>query len=300
MDENNIKEVVNGLSPQAVDELSKLYDDTDTPTGMAFISMLLSLPDADFEIIRPLVQDSFVEAYNDPQVQLQMMQALAQSGISLDDVLNHTDEMFEAIIGEGIDLSESKKDFFKFIFTALRNALELSQINPAHVVSIPVEICREGAKLPTYATNGSGAMDIYSPEEVRVAPGETKIVPIGIKVAIPHGYALLIQPRSGLSRKIKLRIPNSPGLIDEDYHEEIGVIVENIDQLIKDVDIDPVSDHVDLVKLHGGDITIGKSERFAQMRLVQVPRVQWKQVSSLGKLDLSEDHGAGFGSTGVS
>ena len=305
MDENNIKEIVHGLTPEGLDALSKLYEDTDTPTGVAFVSMLLSLPDADFEIIRPLVQDSFVDAYNDPQVQLQMIQALAQSGISLNDILNHTDEMIDAIVGEDIQLSEQKKDFFKFIFTALRNALELSKINPAHVVSIPVEICREDAKLPSYATDGSGAMDIYSPEEVTIHPNETKIIPIGIKVAIPHGYALLIQPRSGLSRKVKLRIPNSPGLIDEDYHEEIGVIVENITPEVMDVDL--TTEHpaapegVPVIeKLYGGNITIGKGERFAQMRLVQVPRVQWKQVSSLGQLDLTSDHGAGFGSTGVS
>jgi len=294
MDEQ-LEKIANGLSEDALKELDKLYGEGATPSGMAFIGMLLSLPDEDFNLMRPVIQDAFVESYNDPQVQLQMIQALAQSGISLDDVLNHTDELLDAFVGEQVQLSETKKDFFRFIFAALRNALEISQINPAHQVVIPVEICREGAKLPAYATNGSGAMDIYSPVEVNLDPGDCTIIPIGIKVAIPHGYGLLIQPRSGLSRKIKLRIPNSPGLIDEDYHEEIGVIVENITPKIKDVD--RYGD--ELVKEFGSSLTIGQGERFAQMRLVQIPRVAWKEVSSLGKLDLSEDHGKGFGSTGV-
>jgi len=140
-------------------------------------------------------------------------------------------------------------------------------------------------------------MDIYSPEEYTIECGQTIVIPIGIKVAIPRGYALLIQPRSGMSRRMKIRIPNSPGLIDEDYHDEIGVIVENIDPKVKDVDIYEPSDHLELVKEYGGPITIGKGERFAQLRLIEVPRVRWRQVSSIGKFD--NDHGAGFGSTGV-
>lgn len=298
--ESQVTQMLNRLSENGLDSIDELYENGPRPNGMEFLGMIMSLSDEDFEIIRPVLQDAFIEAYSDPNTQIQLLQALSQAGISLDDVMNHTDALINAFVDADIELSDTKKDFFKFIFSALKNAIELSTVNPAHVVEIPVEICREGAKLPTYATNGSGAMDIYSPEDVVLYPGETKIIPIGIKVAIPHGYALLIQPRSGLSRKIKLRIPNSPGLIDEDYHEEVGVIVENITPKITDVDIDPVSDHVDLVKLYGGEIVIGKGERFAQMRLVEVPRVRWREVGSLGQLNLNEDHGAGFGSTGVS
>ena len=102
---------------------------------------------------------------------------------------------------------------------------------------------------------------------------------------------------------MKIRIPNSPGLIDEDYHEEIGVIVENTDIQVKDVDIDSITNkfgtgtEMGLIKEYGRLITIGKGERFAQMRLVEVPRVKWREVNSLGTS--IEDHGKGFGSTGV-
>ena len=141
-------------------------------------------------------------------------------------------------------------------------------------------------------------MDIYSPNEYTINPGETVIVPTGLKVNIPFGYALLIQPRSGLSRKTKLRIANTPGLIDCDYHQEIGVIIENIDPPIKEAGIVTLEDGtIEDASLFGSSFTIGKGERFAQMRLVEVPMVNWLPVQDLGSFE--NDHGEGFGSTGT-
>ena len=291
-------EAFDNISMDSLDLLDKAINDPGS-NGLKVFSALLMMPDEDFEIVRPLFQEELINAYSEPQAQMQLVQAFALSGISVEELVNHIDEIAESMFNDPeIELSESKKDFLKVIFTAAANSVSSSTINPAHIVEIPVEICRENAKLPTYATNGSGAMDIYSPEEVTLRPGECKIIPVGIKVAIPHGYALLIQPRSGLSRKIKLRIPNSPGLIDEDYHEEIGVIIENIDPPLKEANIITNGDGtIEDANLYGSDITIGKGERFAQMRLVEVPRVKWKEVNSLGTQ--IEDHGKGFGSTGV-
>ena len=139
-------------------------------------------------------------------------------------------------------------------------------------------------------------MDLYAPEEYNLAPGECIVAPLGFKVAIPHGYALLIQPRSGLSRRTKLRLPNTPGLIDEDYHEEVGVIIENIDPPLKSIGTLITDDGPRDGSLYGSTLTIGKGERFAQMRLVEVPRIRWREVKSLGTFD--NDHGVGFGSSG--
>ena len=289
MEKEQMQEIVSGLSKEGLEKIDDLFNQEITD-GLQIFATLFALSDEDFELLRPIILDSMLDTYSDPQVQMQLAQALAQSGLSINDVINYTDEVVDQLF-KGIELSEPKKDFFKMMFATVANAISTSTINPAHVVEIPVEICREGARLPAYATNGSGAMDIYNIEEVTLRPGECKIVPIGIKVAIPHGYGLLIQPRSGLSRKIKLRIPNSPGLVDEDYHEEIGVIVENITPPLLDMD-----ESIDS-KLYGSDITIGAGERFAQMRLVEIPRVRWREVTTLGAQ--TEDHGAGFGSTGV-
>ena len=299
---NEDKDIFEGISNESLELLSKVLDKDET-NGIELFGALLAMPDKDFDILKPVFLDSIVDIYNTPQAQMQLVQALAQSGISINDILNNVDEVISSFTPELTELSETKVDMIKQMLSAAANAISTSTINPAHMVNIPVEICRENAKLPTYATNGSAAMDIYSPEEYTIECGQTIIIPIGIKVAIPHGYALLIQPRSGMSARMKVRIPNSPGLIDEDYHEEIGVIVENTDIRVKDVDIDYVTNSLGtgaeptIVKEYGSPITIGKGERFAQMRLIEVPRVKWQAVKSLG--EQSSDHGAGFGSTGV-
>lgn len=291
------EEVLSRVSSESFSNLSNALENPES-TGMDILAAFLSMPDEDFELLRPIVQDLIISTYDDPQVKLQVAQALAESNISITDLIDNTDEVAKAILQiDSPELNDSKKSFLQFVFTSIANALSDSTLNPARLIEIPVEICRENAKLPTYATNGSAAMDIYSPAEYTIDCGQTIIIPIGIKVAIPHGYALLVQPRSGMSRRMKVRIPNSPGLIDEDYHDEIGVIVENIDPKVKDVDIYEPSDHLELVKEYGGSITIGKGERFAQLRLVEVPRVKWRTVDSIGTFE--NDHGSGFGSTGV-
>lgn len=292
------EEKLQGLNEEALKQLEDVFSDPEAD-GMKILGTFLALPDKEFEILRPVVQDIMIKAYEEPQTQMLLVNLFAQSGISIDDIVNNSELIANTLFDNSseIQLSEPKKDFIKFLFSAIANSISSSTINPAHIVEIPVALCRENAKLPTYSTNGSAAMDIYSPEEYTINCGQTIIIPIGIKVAIPHGYALLIQPRSGLSRRLKLRIPNSPGLIDEDYHEEIGVIVENIDPPLKDYQIHMDGEGLLQGPLYGTPITIGKGERFAQLRLIEVPRVRWRQVKSFGGFE--EDHGKGFGSTGV-
>lgn len=292
------EEKLQGLNEEALKQLEDVFSDPEAD-GMKILGAFLALPDKEFEILRPVVQDIMIKAYEEPQTQMLLVNLFAQSGISIDDIVNNSELIANTLFDNSseIQLSEPKKDFIKFLFSAIANSISSSTINPAHIVEIPVVLCRENAKLPTYSTNGSAAMDIYSPEEYTINCGQTIVIPIGIKVAIPHGYALLIQPRSGLSRRLKLRIPNSPGLIDEDYHEEIGVIVENIDPPLKDYQIHMDGEGLLQGPLYGTPITIGKGERFAQLRLIEVPRVRWRQVESFGGFE--EDHGKGFGSTGV-
>ena len=266
--------------------------------GLQALGAILAMPEETFENIKGVLCDSIEETFNDTESRIAFAQMMNQNGIRIEDFSDNLDELVRAVdelAVEGTELSESKKDFLKFIFTTFINSMESSRAVSHRIIQIPVELCREDAKLPTYATDGSAAMDIYSTEEYTIAPGESIVIPTGLKVNIPKGYALLIQPRSGMSRKTKIRVPNSPGLIDSDYHEEIGVIVENIEPPLKDVD--PSDPGTDYGKLYGSAYTIGKGERFAQMRLVEVPLVNWLPVSSLGEFD--NDHGKGFGSTGV-
>ena len=288
-----IKEAAQKIGIESIDNMSMILENPESD-GLDIIKALLSMPDKDFEVLRPIFEESLLESYSDPQIQIQLANLFIKSGISIQDLITNIDEIGNNLFGEEIELSEPKQDFIKTFFTAIANTISASTIVPGHAIEIPVELCRENAKLPTYATDKSAAMDIYSPEEYNIDCGKSVIIPIGIKVAIPHGYALIIQPRSGLSARTKLRIANTPGLIDEDYHEEIGVIIENIDIPVKDIDL---NENNETVKLYGSPITIGKGERFAQMRLIEVPRVKWRQINSLGVF--KDNHGDGFGSTGV-
>ena len=268
--------------------------------GLQVIGAVLALPDEQFEFIKPTLFEGIQKIYNEPDAKIALAQMMNQQGVRIEDFENNLDGLVEAInqmTVPDMELSESKKDFIKFIFTCFINSMEDSKMVSHRILTIPVELCRDGAKLPTYATNGSAAMDIYSPEEYTIGPGECIIIPTGLKVNIPIGYALLIQPRSGMSRKTKLRVANTPGLIDSDYHEEIGVIIENIDPPVKQVGLELRDGEIMDGTHFGSSFTIGKGERFAQMRLVEVPLVNWLEVKSLGEFE--NDHGAGFGSTGT-
>lgn len=294
MDEKQIN-IFDGIFG-ALDEA--LGEDTD---GLKILGAILALPEENFEKIKPVLYDEIQRTFDLPESQLAFAQMVNANGVRVEDFTENLETIIDEIgnltIEDG-ELTEGKKDFLKFVVTSFVNSLELSKGIAHRIISIPIELCRENAKLPTYATSGSAAMDIYSPEEYTINPGESIMIPTGLKVNIPNGYALLIQPRSGLSRKSKLRIPNAPGLIDSDYHEEIGVLIENIDLPVKEYGVITLEDGtVEENNLYGSSFTIGKGERFAQMRLVEVPAVNWLEVKSLGEFE--NDHGEGFGSTGT-
>jgi dUTP pyrophosphatase len=297
MDEINSKELP--IFDEIFGALDGVFDSDES--GLEILSRILIMPDDSFEVIKPTLMNSIEATFNAPDARIAFAQMVNQQGLRIEDFANNIDDIVAAVgdmSADGVELSESKKDFLKFIFSTFTNTLEASNAVSHRVITIPIELCREDAKLPTYATDGSAAMDIYSPEEYVIGPGECMIIPTGLKVNIPIGYALLIQPRSGLSRKTKLRIANTPGLIDSDYHEEIGVIIENIDPPIKEANIVTLNDGtLEDANLYGSSFTIGKGERFAQMRLVEVPLVHWLEVDSLGTFE--SDHGKGFGSTGA-
>ena len=288
---------------QIFDEIFSALDGalgSDETDGLQILGAVLAMPDDTFETVKSSLFDSIESTFNSPEAKIGFAQMMNQQGLKIEDFSNNLDNLVQAVddmAAEGVELSDSKKDFLKFIFTTFINTMEESKMVSHRVLTIPVEVCRDDAKLPTYATDGSAAMDIYSPEEYTIGPGECVIIPTGLKVNLPIGYALLIQPRSGMSRKTKLRVANTPGLIDSDYHEEIGVIIENIDPPLKDFDIQQDGEAILKGPLYGSSYTIGKGERFAQMRLVEVPVVNWLPVKSLGSFE--NDHGKGFGSTGT-
>ena len=160
---------------------------------------------------------------------------------------------------------------------------------------MPIEYCRPDAKMPTYAHLTDAGMDVYLTEDITIHPGETKLIPLGIKCAVPLGYELQVRPKSGRSLKSKLRIANTPGTIDSGYRDEIGVIVDNIDPVIRSAEIDENGRLYNI--LWGSDITLEKGEKIAQLVLSEVPKAVFYEVEKVS--DIGENRGGGFGSTGT-
>ena len=77
------------------------------------------------------------------------------------------------------------------------------------MLDLRIEKCRESAMIPKYAHTGDAGMDLYAAEDVTVLMEKSALVPIGIKMAIPLGYEVQIRPRSGVSYKTLIRLPNA-------------------------------------------------------------------------------------------
>jgi dUTP pyrophosphatase len=131
--------------------------------------------------------------------------------------------------------------------------------------------------LPAYATPQSAGMDLLAAiaEPMTLKPGERKLVPTGLTIALPDGYEAQIRPRSGLAFKNGITVANAPGTIDADYRGEVGVL---------------------LVNLGAEPFVIERGMRIAQMVIAAYIRATFSEVLELP----STQRGAGgFGSTGT-
>jgi dUTP pyrophosphatase len=98
------------------------------------------------------------------------------------------------------------------------------------VIEVSVRRLRDDAILPRQAYEGDAGLDLAACEHVTLAPGARAVVPTGIAVEIPDGYAGFVQPRSGLASRHGIGVVNSPGLIDSGYRGEIRVVLLNTDR----------------------------------------------------------------------
>jgi dUTP pyrophosphatase len=132
----------------------------------------------------------------------------------------------------------------------------------------------KSVSVPTAHHPGDAGYDLQAAKDVVLAPGERALVPTGIAVAIPEGFAGLVVPRSGWAIKHGLSVVNAPGIVDAGYRGELQAILIN----------------------HGSKrIEIKPGERIAQLLIVAVPDVTWQEVE---ELEDSVRGSSGFGSTG--
>ncbi|WP_418790169.1 dUTP diphosphatase [Phosphitispora sp. TUW77] len=134
----------------------------------------------------------------------------------------------------------------------------------------------KGLPLPQYMTPGAAGMDLLAAVEQTeiIKPGEIKLIPTGICLALPQGYEAQIRPRSGLALKHGITMVNAPGTIDSDYRGEVGLILIN----------------------HGNALfEINRGDRVAQMVINKFVRAQFTETENL---DDTMRSSGGFGSTG--
>ena len=135
----------------------------------------------------------------------------------------------------------------------------------------------ESIPLPTYAKGGDAGADIVSRIDITLEPGERALVPTGISIALPDGYAAFVHPRSGLAIKHGVTMVNAPGTVDAGFRGELQCIMINHDPL--------------------ESITFKKGDRIAQLVIQKVERAEFVEVKELPG---SGRGTGGFGSTGRS
>jgi dUTP pyrophosphatase len=143
------------------------------------------------------------------------------------------------------------------------------------VLEIPVVALDPDLPLPAYARAGDAGADLLAREPATLAPGGGRaLVPTGIALALPVGYAGFVQPRSGLALRHGVTCLNTPGLIDAGYRDELRVLLVNTD---------PRQEYV-----------VQRGDRIAQLVVQSVAEVAWDEVDDLPP----SERGAGFGHTG--
>ena len=142
-------------------------------------------------------------------------------------------------------------------------------------ISISI-VNNSGYPLPAYATEGSAGMDLRASisEQISLQPQERKLIPTGLRIALPAGYEAQIRPRSGLALKQGITCLDTPGTIDSDYRGEIGVILINLSNEIQ---------------------VIQPGDRIAQMVIHKYTTAQWIELNVLPETARGE---GGFGHTG--
>ena len=142
------------------------------------------------------------------------------------------------------------------------------------MIEIAITRVRADARLPERAYAGDAGLDLATCEAVRLGPGERALVPTGLAVAIPEGYAGFVQPRSGLAAGDGITVVNSPGLVDAGYRGELKVVLLNTDR--------------------ERTFTAEAGERIAQLVVLAVPELTLREVADLPP---SERGVRGFGSS---
>lgn len=292
--ENNTEKV----SKETVAEMRETLSQIDgMGDALDAISALVEVDDAQFELLSPGILDSFLRSLNTANVRLMLAQAVNANGITAEKIQENFIQLTNEI-DKIIELSTPKRDFLKRMVRGVSTAISETEGISKRYIQIPFVKCHPDARMPEYAHSDDSGMDVFALDNYTIYPGETKLIPTGIKMAVPNGYEIQVRPKSGRALKSKMRIANAPGTVDASYRGELCVIIDNIEPPIKDItyDFDDNGHPIITSILRGSDMIIGKGEKFAQLVLMEVPKAVLFQVENLDDTERAE---GGFGSSGL-
>ena len=142
-------------------------------------------------------------------------------------------------------------------------------------LSVAVQRLDPDLPLPATARNGDAGVDLYARENATIAAkGGRILMPTGLAIAIPIGFAGFVVPRSGLALKHGITLVNTPGIIDSGYRGELKVVMINTDPTV--------------------DYVVTRGDRIAQLLIQRIETIDWNEVDNLD----GEDRGGGFGHSG--
>ena len=278
--------------------------DTLLDETLAAFAELISQPDEVFDQLAPIILQEVVKSFDDKALCQKLVEEFDAEYIN-QDIDEVKEKQIEAIKQAFSEYSENKVNFLTRLISISFNIYKREKNNDKQSITIPIELS-EGVQLPTYFYDGDSGMDVRAIEDIDIAPGETKLIDTGIKVAIPKGYEIQVRAKSGRSLKTKLRMGNSIGTIDSNYRGSIGIIAENIEPKIKDIDYEAIWDYelgaIDYLKIksitYGSTIHITKGEKIAQLVLCKVEKANFIQVDNINDIPSDGRADGGFGSTG--
>ena len=273
--------------------------DSETDFGLTAIAGIMSLPDDLFDIISEQFIIELNNQLRSEENRKELLKIADTNNIKIEDIPKFLDEMYKSIDDAFKDFPENRKIFLKRIMSDIFNSIVDFNDELTSSILIPIEFCNKNARMPIYAHETDAGLDIYSTEDINIRPGETILIKTGLKVAIPVGYELQVRPKSGISLKTKLRVANTPGTIDSGYRDEIGIIIENIEQPIQDISYHFDNNNKIVIDsiLHGKTYSIEKGQKIAQLVLNKISKANFILVDTVNKIE--GDRGGGFGSTGL-
>lgn len=251
---------------------------------------LMELLDADDAVVETMLMSGQIEqitsSFYDKQAIVKQIKEFKDDGLTKVDIAEKVDELksmvndMMAMASAGPNGNSPKNRLLTSLLTPSLDFMQaVYNSYDGEDCEIEIEFLGSGQP-PTSAHPNDAGMDVFANVPTRVDPKETRKIYTGFKVAVPEGWQLSVRPRSGLSFKTALRVPNAPGTIDSGYHDEVAILIQNT-----------------------GDesVFIDKNERIAQLVLERVYKPKWIVVDKLTAIsNRANDKGEqGFGSTGA-